>query len=250
MHSRFVHTCSFPLTDALHYKVNTDFSFIAITIITFERAFVVIRFSDYSTQSYIELSPNSNRLYSKITTMDPSYDCYKCHDSSCRSMMTMETNDTTNNTSISSGVSLDMDVHGLTRGTSHDLSQRSNHPHNTRIMGDFEKEYHVRCGESNGDSIDTFGESFMMDSFANGESFASSSCCNYEPNRFQHQRTMPSRLTEDLSSILIIEEENEDTYAHDELGKYAAEEPTNSTRMNFSTEPNTFTELSCQVTHG
>ena len=183
--------------------------------------------------------------------MDPSYDHYKSHDSSNRSILTMETNDTTNNTSISSGVSLDMDVHGeLTRETSHHLCHRTDHPNNHRNMGEFEKEYHARCGDISGDSFDTFGESFMMDSFANGESFASSSYYNYEPSsaRYPQQRIVPSRLTEEMASFLMIEEECEDNCAHDEMGKHVTE-PAQNIRMNYSTAPNTFTDRSCQITH-
>jgi hypothetical protein len=144
-----------------------------------------------------------------------------------------------------------MDVHGeLARVASHHICHRSSHPHSNRTTGDFEKEYHSRCGDSSGDSFDTFGESFMMDSFANGESFASSSFYSYEPSRYQNQRTSPSRLTEEMSSILIIEEECEDTYAHEETGNYATKIPTENVRMNFSTAPNSFTELPFQSTHG
>ena len=157
----------------------------------------------------------------------------------------METNDTTNNTSISSGVSLDIDEHGLARTSNHHLGHRSNHPNNFRIMGEFEKECHVRCADSNGESFDTFGESFMMDSFANGDSFAS----NYEPSRYQQQRAASTKLMEDLSSILVIEEECEDMYAHDETGNYTTQEPTENIRLNFSSVPNTFTDPR-QITHG
>jgi hypothetical protein len=116
-------------------------------------------------------------------------------------------------------------------------------------MDDFEKEYHVRCGDVSGDSFNTFGESFMMDSFANGESFASSSFCNYESNRYHQRRNVSSKLTDDMSSILIIEEECEDTHTLDEIGKHAKDMPTNHIRMNFSATPNTFSEMPCQDTH-
>jgi hypothetical protein len=162
--------------------------------------------------------------------MEPSYEQCKSNDSSCRSMMTMETYDTTNSASISSGVSLDMDVHGITWATSPHLCNRSNHPSSNRVMEEAEKEYHARCGDGSGDSFNTFGESFMMDSFANSESFASSSFCNYDScGRYQQQRTAPIRSTEDFSSILIIEEECEAIYAHDQTGNYATEVPTENT---------------------
>jgi hypothetical protein len=145
---------------------------------------------------------------------------------------------------MSSGVSLDMDVHGMTWAASPHLCHRSNHPYNNKIMGETERDYHVRCGDSSGDSFNTFGESFMMDSFANGESFASSGYNNYESSRYQQQRTAPTRSTEDFSSILIIEEESEDTYAHDQTGNYATEVPTENVLLHFST-PKVFNDLPC-----
>jgi hypothetical protein len=148
--------------------------------------------------------------------MDPSFDQYKSNHSSCCSIATTETYDITNNTSTSSGVSLDMDVHGLAETSRH--CNRSSHPNN-RTVGDFEKERHVR-DVSSGDSFNNFGESFMMeDSFAYGESF-STSCYNdnarynnkdFNIDRYKHQQQDAlSKLSVDISSILFIEEECED----------------------------------------
>ena len=161
----------------------------------------------------------------------------------------METCDTTNNTSISSGVSLDMDVHGMAWATSRHLCNRSNHPSNDRITGEIEKEYHVRCADSSGDSFNTFGESSMMDSFANGESFASTGFSNYESNRYQ-QRHTSTQTTDDFSSILVIEEECEDTYAHDQTGNYATDVSADNIRLHFSTKSEKFNDLPCYSTHG
>ena len=160
--------------------------------------------------------------------------------------MTLETNDTTNNTSVSSGISLDMDVHGeLVRATGHHPRQFSSHPSSNGIMVDFEKEYHVRCEENNGDSFNTFGDSFMMDSFANGESFTSSTFYNHEPSRYCQQRYAPSRLADEMSSILIIEEESEDACTQDDSGKVTMETPPHNLQMCISSTPNTFAELPC-----
>jgi hypothetical protein len=114
----------------------------------------------------------------------------------------METLDTTNNNSISSGASLDMDVHGLPQ-TKHLRSNQRN--------GEFD-EYHGRS--SSGDSCNSFGESFMMEeSFAFGESFTGyENGYNNTNGRYHPEESLPTRLPVDISSILIIEEDCEDSH--------------------------------------
>jgi hypothetical protein len=132
--------------------------------------------------------------------MDAQYDMLKTNHS-CRSMLTMETYDTTNNTSMSSGASLDVDVHGLTQ-TKHVRPY-----HRNRDSDDF----HSRS--YSGDSCNSFGESFMMEeSFAFGESFTcyENGCSSNMPDRYRSDESLPARLPVDISSILIIEEDCED----------------------------------------
>lgn len=149
---------------------------------------------------------------------------------SCRSLTTMDAYDVTNHTSTTSSyndnnnsdTSLDMDLHGFTQHNNKILSSsailptRSNH----------------YC-HNNNDSSNNFGESFMMeDSFAysgdNNESFTN---CNYNENdgdayynsknnlRYPQQQynniisapfIKPLSSANDISTILIIEEECED----------------------------------------
>jgi hypothetical protein len=126
--------------------------------------------------------------------MAPDYACdpLKWHHST-HSMATMETDDVTNNTSTSSGASLDVDVHGLTR---------TNHLQSSQ-QGKGYTDFHVRAG----DSYDGFGESFMMEeSFAYGESFT----CNDDGCNFLEQRHhVISR--QDIASVVVIEEDDEET---------------------------------------
>lgn len=108
------------------------------------------------------------------------------------SIRTMDTEDVTNQSSVSSdlGASLDLDRHGGLARTNH---------LRTILRGN---NYRV------GDSQDGLGESFMLeDSFALGESF----CCFEDSGGTPESPRKSMRDRPDISSILVIEEDEEDT---------------------------------------